>query len=180
MTVFVATTCVVIGAAGVAIRGLSDQVGHADLVVVPGNTVNADGTLSPRLKGRLEAAIAAQKASGAAFIFVSGGVGREGVDEAVAMKGYLVSRGVPAEQVIQDSQGLNSAATAEHAAAVMRERGLKAAMVATQYFHVPRMRLLLQRQGVAVAGSVHASYFELRDAYSLLREVAALPVAWSL
>jgi len=177
--VFVAATGLVIAAAAIAIRGLSDQVGPADLIVVPDNTVNADGTLSPRLKGRLDAAIAAQKASGAAFIFVSGGVGREGVDEAVAMKGYLVSRSVPAEPIIPDSQGVNSAATAEHAAAVMRERGLKTAMVATQYFHVPRMRLLLQRQGVAVAGNVHASYFELRDAYSLLREVVALPVAWT-
>jgi uncharacterized SAM-binding protein YcdF (DUF218 family) len=50
--------------------------------------------------------------------------------------------------------------------------------VVTQYFHVPRTRLALRRQGVADIRSAHAAYFELRDLYAIAREVAALPAYW--
>ena len=39
------------------------------------------------------------------------------------------------------------------------------------YFHVPRMRLALRRSGVAPVFSAHARYFEMRDVYSIAREV---------
>jgi len=53
---------------------------------------------------------------------------------------------------------------------------LRTALVATQYFHVPRTALALSRHGVDVVGSRHARFAEARDAYSLAREVIAVPV----
>jgi vancomycin permeability regulator SanA len=161
-------------ASSIAIDGLSDKVTAADLVVVPGNTVNPDGSLSRRLQGRLDAALKVFKASNASFIFVSGAVGKEGVDEAMAMKSYLISRGIPADRVIQDSAGFDTEATAKNAAQVMQRLKVTRAVATSQFFHVTRLRLLLQRYGVSVVGNTHATYFEPRDCYSLAREVIAL------
>jgi uncharacterized SAM-binding protein YcdF (DUF218 family) len=161
-------------AAAIAMSGMSDHVIGADLIVVPGNTVYPDGTLSNRLKGRLDAAVEIYRAGQSQAILVSGAVGSEGVDESGAMRTYLIQRGVPELSIIQDSQGFNTEATARNTAAAMRQRSLHTTLVVSQYFHVPRLRLLLQREGLNVVGSAHARYFELRDAYSLAREVVAM------
>lgn len=163
-----------LAAAGICTSGLSDHVVTADLAIVPGNTVYPDGTLSDRLKGRLDAAIEIHREGNCQAILVSGAVGSEGVDESTAMRTYLNQQGIPESHIIQDSKGFNTEATARNAAAAMQQRGLRTALAVSQYFHVPRLRLLLQRQGISVVGSSHANYFELRDAYSLAREVVAM------
>lgn len=163
-----------VGALTIGVLGLDDTMTSADVVVVPGNTVNSDGSLSQRLQARLDATLELFQAGKCSFVFVSGAIGVEGVDESAAMKAYLITHGVPASLIIQDSEGFNTNATAKNAAVAMKQRGLKTALATSQYFHIPRLRLLLQREGVTVVGTSHAKFFEARDAYSLLREVAAV------
>jgi len=163
-------------AVAIAAYGMADDVVRADVVVVPGNTVYPDGTLSDRLKGRLDVAVDIYRAGYCQVVLVSGAVGSEGVDESSAMRSYLVQRGVPAHLIIQDGNGFNTEATARNAASLMRQRGFRTTLAVSQYFHVPRLRVLLQRQGVEVVGTAHAKYFEARDAYSLAREVVAMAV----
>lgn len=161
--------------AWVATTGLEDHISPADIIIVPGNTVHADGTLSRRLQARLEAALYLYKERLASKVFVSGGTGKEGQDEAEAMAAYLERKGVPDSAIIRDSQGITTAATAQHAAQYLHTIHGRSALVATQFFHMVRTRLALERYGVRVSGSIHARYFELRDIYSLMREVVALP-----
>lgn len=142
----------------IAVEGLTEKLAVGDMVVVPCNTVNPDGTLSPRLKARLDAAFVLFKDGNCAIIFVSGGTGKEGVDEAVAMKTYLVSLGVPAEDIIQDSLGVNTQATAQHAAAVLNRRNLTTVIATSQFFHITRLRMLLERSGVDVVGTTYARF----------------------
>ena len=168
-----AAAALTVGMGLIVIAGMQDQIADADLIVVPGNTIAPDGTPSPRLKARLDAALKLYKERRAPLLFVSGGVGKEGFDEAVSMAAYLEKNGVPSNSIILDDAGLDTAATARNAALLMRERGLKTALVATQYFHVPRTRLALERNGILVAGSAYARYFEMRDLYSTLRETIA-------
>lgn len=153
--------------------GLNDHFAKADLIVVPGNTIAPDGTPSPRLKARLDAALRLFQGGYAPLIFVSGGVGKEGFDEAVSMSNYLQKNGVPQNAIIIDSFGTDTAATAKNAAVYLRKNKLESALVATQYFHVPRTKLALERNGVEVTGASHARYFEMRDIYSTLRETVA-------
>lgn len=153
--------------------GLNDHFAKADLIVVPGNTIPPDGTPSPRLKARLDAALQLFNSGYAPLIFVSGGVGKEGFDEAVSMSNYLQKNGVPQKSIIIDSFGTDTAATAKNAAVYLRTNKLESALVATQYFHVPRTKLALERNGVKVAGASHARYFEMRDIYSTFRETVA-------
>ena len=162
--------------AALVLAGLNDQLAPADVIVVPGNTIMPDGTPSPRLQARLDVALAQFQAGRAPRILVSGATGKEGFDEAAAMGRYLQSRGVPARAIVEDNQGWTTDATARNAALLMRAHGWKSAMVATQYFHVPRFRLALERSGIAVSGQVHAPYVEWRDLYSVPRETVGYAV----
>ncbi|MCE9551642.1 MAG: YdcF family protein [Betaproteobacteria bacterium] len=162
-----------LAASAIVVAGLDDQIADADLIVVLGNAVASDGTPSPRLKARLDVALKLFRQHRAPIIFVSGGTGKEGFDEAVTMSNYLLKNGVPSGAIVKDSMGVDTAATAKNAANFMRAKSLKTAFVATQYFHVPRTRLALQRNGIQVTGSTHADCFVMRDLYSNAREAIA-------
>ena len=154
--------------------GLRDEVGQADVALVLGNTVHPDGTPSRRLAARLDRTLELYRSGYFPLILVSGGMGREGHDEAVVMRDYLVQRGVPVEAILVDSEGLNTFASARKTKQLMKERGLSKALVITQYFHIPRSRLALRKFGIPTVYSAHARYFEGRDLYSIPREVAGM------
>jgi vancomycin permeability regulator SanA len=170
---------ILLAAITLVLSGLDEHIEKADMIVVPGNTVFPDGTPSPRLQARLDMALKLYKEHHAPIIFVSGGTGVEGVDEAVAMFNYLTKNGIPSSAIVKDSLGINTAATARNAENYMRSNNLKSAIVATQYFHIPRTKLALERNGVQVAGTAYARYFEMKDIYSTLREVVAYPVYYA-
>lgn len=159
----------------IVLSGLRDSPRAADVAVVLGTTAHPDGTPSPRLAARLDAAAALYGRGLVRNVIVSGGVGKEGVDESAVMKRYLAARGIPADRIVADSLGLTTAATARNAAAIMRVHGWSGAVVVSQYFHVPRCRLALRRAGIAPVYSAHARYFEMRDLYSIAREVIGYP-----
>lgn len=97
-------------ASAIVISGLNDSSAYGDLIVVPGNTVAPDGTPVPRLQARLNAALRLYREGRGQRIFVSGGTGKEGFDEAVSMADYLVRHGVPSSAIIKDSHGRNGVA----------------------------------------------------------------------
>ena len=149
--------------------------GPADLAVVFGNEVLADGAPSPRLAARLDAALVARARGLAPLILVSGGTGASGFSEADVMQAYLVRAGVPADAVLVDREGVSTMATAAHTAAILRARGLRSAMVVTQWFHVPRCILAMRRNGVGSVAATYPAFVERRDVYSVARELADLP-----
>jgi vancomycin permeability regulator SanA len=161
-------------AAFIAFDGLTDDPMPADVAVVPGNQVELDGRPSARLAARLDTAGDLYRRGVVKAVIVSGGTGVEGFDEADAMEAYLRERGVPAAAIFADHDGVNTLATGRNTAALLMRQGWRNALVVTQFFHVTRTRLSLQKYGVAVAGAVHAPFFELRDVYSLAREVIGL------
>lgn len=165
------TVCAFAGALAICVDGLRDHITDTDLAIVPGNTVNADGTLSWRLQGRLDAALDLYRAGHCKTILVSGGIGAEGWDEAEVMKRYLIEHGVQKDHVYTDSHGSNTFETARFAAALIRSKGLRNPMLVSQFFHISRLRLALRKHGVDSAGNVHSLRFEVRDFYSVAREV---------
>lgn len=165
---------ILLGLTALVWDGLHDEVHAADLGIVLGNTVHSDGTPSPRLAARLERTLELYRQGMYPWILVSGAVGKEGRDEALVMREYLLERGVPEAQILMDSAGFTTYATAANARAMMKERGLKTALVVSQYFHVPRARFALQRFGVEKVYSAHAQHFEWRDFYSTPRELIGL------
>ena len=152
--------------------GLRDRPGHADVALVLGNAVELDGRPSARLAARLDRAVEGYRHGDFPLIIVSGGIEEGTRDEADVMSRYLVANGIPPAKVITDNQGINTFASARFTAQLMHERGWKTVCVVTQYYHIPRARLALRRFGVGTVYSEHARFFEARDPFSILREMA--------
>lgn len=153
--------------------GLIDGGKSADVAVVLGNKVNTDGTLSPRLLARTEHAGKLYREGRVKHIIVSGGFGVEGYYEATAMKEYLIRSGIPEEVITADDQGFNTEATVTNVLKMREERGFESVIVVSQYFHIMRTKTyFLGNNLLGVYGSA-PKYFEPRDIYSIIREVAA-------
>jgi vancomycin permeability regulator SanA len=158
--------------------GLKNDDKVTDVAVVLGTTVNPDRSLSTRLQARLDMALDLYRQKRVRHIITSGGVGVEGHDEARVMADYLISQGVPVDSVSVDSTGLDTRATAKATALLMQNRGLKSVTAVSQYFHVTRTKLALEQCGVKDVHTAYAVYWELRDIYSVIREVPAYVRYW--
>lgn len=159
-------------AATIVILGLRDNIGHADVALVLGSKVELNGVPSRRLAARLDRTSELYKAGYFKTIITSGGLGVEGFDEAKVMQQYLVTRGVPTEHIVIDSNGNTTYASAKFTAAFMQQRKLTKVFVISQYFHLPRARLALERFRVPGVYSSYARFFEGWDVYSSFRETA--------
>jgi len=148
----------------------------ADAAIVLGNEVKADGTPAKRLTARLQKACDLYSFELCKKIIVSGGVGKSGFDESLVMKAWLVERGIPPENILTDSKGVNSRRTAENAKLLMEENNLHGAVVVSQYWHLPRSVLACWQAGIAPLSSAAPRYHEMRDLYSIAREMVGLPV----
>jgi vancomycin permeability regulator SanA len=166
------------GGCAIVADGLSDDARRCDVAVVLGSKVELDGKPSARLAARLDKAVELHRAGLVPEVIVSGGLGKEGYDEATTMRDYLVAHAVPAPAIIVDSAGVNTEATARNSAALMRARGYTCAVAVTQYFHITRTKLALRDAGVATVYGAHPDHFEWRDIYSTLREAFAVPAYW--
>jgi uncharacterized SAM-binding protein YcdF (DUF218 family) len=164
----------IIMAAGLIVwSGMSDHLGQADIALVLGNTVNPDGSPSPRLKARLDTAVSLFQKGYFQKILVSGGTGKEGVPEGTAMKRYLVTQGIPNSTILVDDQGVDTFASARNVVSILQAEHLKSVFVITQYFHIPRSKLALLKFGISPIFNAHPRYFEPRDIYSTAREIPA-------
>lgn len=82
----------------ITIDGCYDYQGRADVAIILGNHVFADGHLSPWLKGRVDKALDLYRQGRVKKIFASGGISEnpEGnYPEGDAMKNYLQQQGFP-------------------------------------------------------------------------------------
>ncbi len=155
------------------LAGLNDVLGKADVALVLGNEVAPDGTPSARLAARLDRAATLFGEGLFPRIIVSGGTGKEGYPEGDAMRDYLIGKGIPAAAIIVDNLGVDTGASARNTASILASLKLESVFVISQYFHIPRSKLALKKAGVTSLSSAHAKFFELRDFYSIAREVPA-------
>ncbi|MDB6174376.1 MAG: hypothetical protein JWL59_3687 [Chthoniobacteraceae bacterium] len=170
-TILFSSAFILLAACALIWDGLHDEIGTADLGVVLGNTVNIDGSPSPRLAARLDRTLELYRQGAFPLVLVSGALGKEGHDEASVMRDYLTSRGIPSTQVIVDSDGRTTFATAKNTKALMKLRRLRSVLVVSQYFHMSRAKLAMRRFGISTVYSAHARHFEARDLYSIIREL---------
>lgn len=167
----VALGAFLVGTVILVMAGLRDQLGHADVGLVLGSKVDLDGTPSPRLCARLDRTLELFRIGYFPLVIASGGIGKEGYDEALVMRDYLVAHGIPKERIIMDSAGTTTFASAKNTLQIVRRQKLSSVLVVSQYFHIPRARMALERFGVSEVYSSHARFFELRDMYSSPREL---------
>lgn len=145
----------------------------ADAAVILGNEVKSDGTLSKRLKERVNRGLELYNEHMVDKIIVSGGLGKSGYYEGDSMKQYLLSQGVPEQDIIVDNLGSNTRNTAKNTAAIKTKYGINSIIVVSQYYHISRAKMLFYKYGFKDVQSASPKYMELYDLYSIPREFIA-------
>ena len=148
-------------------------------IVIFGAAVLADGRPSPSLLRRIGYGLEAAARHPDALVLCSGGVGRTGPSEASIMANVLLRRGVAADRLVLDEASLDTLQSVIAAAGFVHRRGLDGAIVCSDRYHLPRIRLMLAVLGIAtVPGPTARGLGGTRLAYWLrmyLREALAIP-----
>ena len=149
---------------------------ETEYVIVLGCGILPDGGVTPLLRGRLDAAIAAYEAGGRkAKIIVSGGQGADEVtSEACAMAGYLRSQGICEEDIILEDESRTTEENLRNSLAIMNSRGgMRHCTIATSSYHCLRAAMFARRLGInasCVGGRTAAFYYPA----AFFREYVAL------
>jgi SanA protein len=125
------------------------DVPHAEVAIVPGALVNANGKMSGMLADRVRQADALWKAGKVDRILVSGDHGAWVYDEPDTMRKALVADGVPGRVIFEDHAGFDTWATMVRARSIF---DVHDAVVVTQGFHMPRALYLAQKAGIDATG----------------------------
>lgn len=157
----------------ITIDGLTDDFAKADCILILGNTVNPDGTLSERLQARVDKGLQLYLRGYSRKVIVSGGLGKEGYHEGTEMQNYLLAKGVRATDIIVDNEGRNTGSTVNFFSTYAHGSDLKSVIVVSQFFHLSRTKCAIERKGDYKVYTAHAEYYEIRDLYALFREFFA-------
>ncbi len=125
------------------------EASHAEVAIVPGAMVNADGTMSMMLADRVHQAAALYKDGKVDKVLVSGDHGNWVYDEPTTMRRALVADGVPAGVIYTDHAGFNTHATMERARRIFE---VSDAIIVTQGFHMKRSLYLAKAAGLEANG----------------------------
>ncbi len=171
------------------LAGRSQPPLDRDYVVILGCAIRGDGSLTPILRGRVDAALRfAEKQlneTGRQVKFVpSGGQGPdEVISEGEAMKRYLLEQGVGEERILPETQSVNTYQNIGFSKEIIENdaRGDYRAAFATTNYHVFRGYILCKKLGLKNARGISAKTKWYFFPNAFLRELAGLVVdQWRL
>lgn len=137
-------------AALVLLAGARPVLRRADAILVLG-AAQYNGRPSPVFKSRLDHAIHLFERDLAPWMIVTGGVGAgDTLSEGEVGRRYALQNGVPEHAVLVERQGVTSAESMTAAAALMRARDLRSALIVSDSYHMLRLELLGRRAGIHV------------------------------
>ena len=160
-----------LGIAAIWWDGAQSSYQPAEYAVVLGNQVYRNGQLSKRLQARVNRSAELYRQGTVKRIIVSGGIGKEGQDEALAMRDFLVQQGIPFNAIVTDSKGANTQLTAQNA--LQWASPEQPIIVVSQLYHLSRTKMAFQQAGFQQVGAAYPDYFERRDIYASVRELPA-------
>src|SRR5579862_4141002 len=158
------------------------EVHPADAIVVFGAAEYA-GRPSPVFRARLDHAYDLFQRGTAPVVITTGGSGADPTfSEGGVGHDYLMHRGIPEEKLIAETQGSDTASSAERVAVIMRANRMRSCVAVSDAYHVFRIRKLLEHEGVQVyisprPDSIPHSLWQRAEA--VLREAASYMV-WRL
>ena len=153
-----------------------------DFIIILGCYVRPDGTLTPLLQNRVDAALAfaraQEAATGKAPVFVpSGGQGSdESMSEAEAMRRYLLAEGVPDDRILPEDQSTSTRENMQFSKALIDAAGGDGARVAfaTTNYHLFRSGCLARKAGLANAEGIAGRTRRYFWTNAFIREYVAL------
>ena len=130
-----------------------DEARPADVILVLG-AAEYHGRPSPVLRARLDHALALYRRGIATRIMTTGGAGGDPVfTESTVGRSYLISRGVPSEAIIVETEGESTVHSVALAGEILRRMGLGSVVVVSDGYHIYRVKRMLESDGLRVYGS---------------------------
>ena len=143
--------------------------------LVLGASVRRNGELSTMLRDRVESALLLYTKGKIKRFLVSGDNRTTNYNEPVAMKKYLLERGVPEEDIFMDFAGFDTYDSVYRASYIFE---VDSAIVVSQRFHLPRAVYIARSMGLNFYGyNGDRREYEL-ESRNRFREVAANVKAW--
>jgi SanA protein len=150
----VTSNVVVLARTSDEVTGSVDDLEHAQVAIVPGSLVLADGSLGRVVAERLDAAVALYEAGVVDKLLVSGDNGTAAYDEPDAMRVAALAAGVAPSDVFTDYAGFNTWHTMRRARDIF---GVSSAVVVTQDTYAARSVDLARAAGIEAQGYVAGS-----------------------
>jgi uncharacterized SAM-binding protein YcdF (DUF218 family) len=127
-----------------------EELHPADAIVVFG-AAEYSGRPSPVLRARLDRAYELFKLGLAPVVITTGGSGADpSFSEGGVGRDYLLHRGIPERDLIAETQGSDTAQSAERVGVILRANGLHSCLAVSDEYHVFRIKVLLEHEGMLV------------------------------
>lgn len=141
----------------------------SDCAIVLGAAV-WNGKPSTALRERLDVAVQVYETGLAGHLILSGGVGAgDTVSEALVMKHYLMSKGIPEQALLLEEDSHSTLENLHNSRKLMADNGFTSAVLVTHGFHALRARMQAADMGIeATVEPVQITPLDLR--YYVLRE----------
>lgn len=136
--------------AGIVHAAAGDPIHTADAIVVFGAAEYA-GRPSPVYRARLDHGYDLFRRGVAPVVITTGGAAADpSFSEGGVGHDYLMGRGIPDASLIAETQGTDTAQSAERVAVIMRANHMRNCIAVSDAYHVFRIRKLLQHENVQV------------------------------
>jgi uncharacterized SAM-binding protein YcdF (DUF218 family) len=160
--------------------GKTDYRRSADVAIVPGCRVYADGRPSDALKDRVRTACQLYRDGWTRKLLFSGGPGDGPISEVESMRQMAIQLGVRPEDILLDDKGVNTQATVRNSQPILKNLPASRVLVVSHFYHLPRIKLAYQRAGLEVYTVPAKENYLLRQMpYNMAREIAALWVYYA-
>jgi uncharacterized SAM-binding protein YcdF (DUF218 family) len=141
---------VLVTATRIARQADLQQLQHADAIVVFG-AAEYSGRPSPVYRARLDHAFDLYQRGVAPVVVTTGGAADDpSYSEGGVGHDYLMRRGIPEDDLIGETQGSDTAHSAERVAVIMRTNGMHTCVAVSDAYHVFRIQKLLEHEGLQV------------------------------
>jgi vancomycin permeability regulator SanA len=158
-----------------------EQVPAQQVAIVFGAGIFDDGTPTPMLADRVQAAVDLYKLGTVHKLLMTGDNSRKDYDEVTAMQNYAIDRGVPISDITLDRAGLSTYESCYRAQEIF---GIHQAVLITQNFHLPRAIYTCERLGVKAIGLGTPDWGRYRDdtvtRYTLREMLSVLKAVWEV
>ena len=130
-----------------------DETRPADVIIVFG-AAEYSGHPSPIYKARLDHAFTLFRQGMAPLIITTGGAAEDpNFSEGGVGRDYLISRGVPDNSIIAETQSSDTRESAARIANILRTNHLQTCLAVSDGYHLFRVKQMLEKQGVTVYAS---------------------------
>jgi uncharacterized SAM-binding protein YcdF (DUF218 family) len=133
------------------VRAASQQDLRPAAAIVVFGAAEYAGRPSPVYRARLDHAYELFQRGLAPIIITTGGSGGDPkFSEGGVGRDYLLRRGIPERSLIAETQGSDTAESAERVSVILRANGIRSCLAVSDQYHVFRIKKVMESQGLVV------------------------------